>query len=109
MGAAAIVAGGGSLVALSATPAAAHETSIPLGRAVGTVGSNHLSAELCELDSPGHGVGAMNVVAADGRNATLIANEGCVTESFRSSGGIVRYRVGWDQGGGILWSGWKNA
>jgi hypothetical protein len=103
----AALAGGGSLVALSPSPVSAHETSIPIGDAVGEVGELHSGARLCELSGDG-AVGWMDIRTGNGGSAILAANEGCTTHQYGDVGGVARYRVGWDQGGGILWSAWKN-
>lgn len=99
---------GGSLVALSPAPASAHEVTRTVGGAVGTVGAAHSGARLCEL-SEGWAVGWMQVRAGNGTTYTLAANQGCTTQQYGDFGGIVRFRVGWDQGGGILWGAWTNA
>jgi hypothetical protein len=99
---------GGSLVALSPTPASAHEVTRTVGGAVGTVGAAHSGARLCEL-SEGWAVGWMQVHAGNGTTYTLAANNLCTSQQYGDYGGIVRFRVGWDQGGGILWGAWTGA
>jgi hypothetical protein len=105
---AAFVAAASGLV--SASPASAHETFIRVGDAVGTVGSGHSGARICELSPNRPGVGYMQVLTAnDGIWWLNPAEDGCVTAQFAPLGGIVSFRVGWNQGGGILWSPWGPA
>jgi hypothetical protein len=91
---------------LAASPASAHETSIRVGDAVGTVGAAHSGVRICEL-SPGRpGVGYIQYRTPNGSGGMLAA-DGCNTTQVGDSGGVVAYRVGWDQGGGTLWSAWR--
>src|SRR2546430_285906 len=96
-GAAAALVAGGSVVGLTAAPAGAHETSVQVGGAVGTVGENHSGARLCEI-SDGPGYAEMWLILANGEAGYLLAADGCQTDQYGDVGGVVRYQVGWDQG-----------
>jgi hypothetical protein len=98
----------GALSALVAVPPAHAHPNPPVrvGNAVGEVGPAHSGARLCELSPTWFGFANMDLRVGDGYTLGLTAADGCESVQLGHVGGIVRFRVGYDQGGGIIWSRW---